>query len=258
VSETKKATAVILFVVGTAMSCNAYSDLASNCASGQSTVFVVVDNSPGNVVKLSGPQTAAAFNNIVANITDRLGDIITSNPAIFIGGHSAGGYSAIASMKENGGDLSFTPAGYLGADPLGPTNFILSRQYGPPIPEMKIEVPTFAIGFTIETCSVPPKQAGLAAYNVTTDENRVMMQVVNKKNFGNQITHCIFTSNGCPACPSHLAGAWVREEVGKFNTLFVNSIVKGDKTSKEDYERAVEEEYKSLVNVFFDGETATV
>jgi hypothetical protein len=212
------------------MSCDAYSDLASNCASGQSTVFVVVDNAPGNPVKLDGALTTAAFNDIAANtnITDRLGDIITSNPAIFIGGHSAGGYSAIASMKENGGDrpLSFTPAGYLGADPLGPTNFILSRQYGPPIPESKIVgVPTFAIGFTIETCFEPPKQAGLAAYNVTTDENRVMMQVVNKKNFGNQITHCIFTSNGCPACPSHLAGAWVREEIGKFNTLFVSTVL---------------------------------
>jgi hypothetical protein len=157
----------------------------------------------------------------------------------------------IEAMKENGGDLSFTAAGYLGDDPLG---------RGTGVPSMKIEVPTFAIGFTIELVLylVPPKQAGLAAYNVTTDKNRVMMQVVNQRDRNNQITHCIFTSNGCPACPSHDASAWVREEIGNFNTIFVNSIVKGDKTSKEDYERAVEEEYKSLVNVFFGGETATV
>ena len=168
------------------------------------------------------------------------------------------GYSVIAAMKENGGDINFKPSGYIGADPLGPTNFLLKRQYGAPIPERKIEVPTLAIGFTIETCAVTLDQAGLAAYNVTADKNRVMMQVVNKRNFGNQITHCIFTGGGCTMCPSHDAGAWVRGAVGNFCTLFVNSIVKGDKTSKEDYERAVGDEYTSLVNAFFGAEVATV
>ena len=95
VSGTKKATAVILFIVGTSMTTNAYSDLAANCASGQKTVFVTVDNNPGSLVKLDGAQTAAALNDIVANVTERLGDIIASSPAIFVGGHSAGGTHAI-------------------------------------------------------------------------------------------------------------------------------------------------------------------
>jgi len=257
VSEKHKATAIILFVVGTAMHPNNYSDLASNCATGQSMVFVAVDNKPNIMVKLFASQTAAAFNDIIANITARLGDIIASNPAIFVGGHSAGGYSAIAAMKVNGGELGFTPAGCLNADPLGNP---LGKEREK-VPNLRIDVPSFSIGFSIETCSVPPTQAGLAAYNVTntTDNNRVMMQVVNKTHPGKQITHCIFTNGGCTAaCPAHAAGAWVRPLIGRFYYLFVNSIVKGDKTSKEDYERAVEGEYKSVVNVFFGAETATV
>ncbi|KAL7427250.1 hypothetical protein ACHAXM_000765 [Skeletonema potamos] len=253
VSEKHKATAITLFVVGTAMQPNNYSDLASNCATGQSMVFVAVDNNPNSMVKTSASQTAAAFNDIIANITARLGDIIASNPAIFVGGHSAGGCSAIAAMKVNGGELGFTPAGCLNADPLGK-----GRET---VPNLRIDVPSFSIGFTIETCSVPPTQAGLAAYNITntTDDNRVMMQVVNKFYPGKQITHCIFTNGGCTAaCPAHAAGAWVRPLIGRFYFLFVNSIVKGDKTSKEEYEGAVEGEYKSVVNVFFGAETATV
>ena len=249
-SKKSAATAVILFVVGTSMTCEAYSDLAANCASGQSTVFVVVDNNPGNIVKLSGKDTATVFNDIVANITNSLGDIIASSPAIFIGGHSAGGYSAIEAMKVNGGNLSFTPAGYIGADPLG-------RDGG--VPSMKIDVPTFAMGFTVETCQVTLNQAGMAAYNVTTNiSNRVMMQVINNSDRGNQITHCIFTTGGCAFCPSHDAGAWVRQVIGKFNTLFVNSIVKGFKTNKRNYEGAIGDEYKSLVNVFYGEEAATL
>ena len=38
----------------------------------------------------------------------------------------------------------------------------------------------------------------------------------------------------------------------------MNGIVEGDKTTKRDYERAVENEYKSVVNVFFGDEIATV
>ncbi len=249
VSETNKATTVMLFVVGTSMSCNAYSDIAAKCASGQPMVFVVVDNNPGNLVKLSGGKTAEAFNDIVAKITDRLGDIVTSDAAIFVGGHSAGGYSVIEALQVNDGKLSFQPAGYLGADPLG---------RGKGVPAKKIDVPTFAIGFTVETCAVTLSQAGLAAYNVTSDKNRVMMQVVNPKDPRNQITHCIFSSDGCTACPSHEAGAWVRQVIANFYHIFANSVVNGKKTSKADYESAVGDDYKSLVNVFYGDETATV
>ena len=81
-------------------------------------------------------------------------------------------------MKVNGGNLSFTPAGYIGADPLG-------RDGG--VPSMKIDVPTFAMGFTVETCQVTLNQAGMAAYNVTTNiSNRVMMQVINNQQLGSR------------------------------------------------------------------------
>lgn len=249
VSEKSQATVVILFVVGTAMSCTAYSDLAANCVSGQSTVFVAVDNNPGNIVKLSGEKTAEAFNDIAANITERSGDTVSSSATIFVGGHSAGGFSAIVAMQENGGDLSFKPAGYMGCDQLG-------RVAG--VPSLKIECPTFAMGFTIQTCGITLDQAGLAAYNITSNSNRVMMQIVNLKNFGNQITHCIFTSGGCTsACPAHDAGAWVREVIGKFSTLFVDSVVNGKETTQVQYEAATGDK-ASLVNVFFGAETATV
>mmetsp|Transcript_126 Transcript_126/g.254 ORF Transcript_126/g.254 Transcript_126/m.254 type:complete len:287 (-) Transcript_126:190-1050(-) len=248
VSDKSQAKVVILFVVGTAMSCTGYAGLAANCVAGQSTMFVTVDNSPGSIVKLSGEKTAEAFNDIQANIKERLGDIVSPSATIFVGGHSAGGYSAIEAMQENGGDLSFKPAGYMGCDPLG---------RGAGVPALKIECPTFAMGFTIQTCGVTLDQAGLAAYNITSNSNRVMMQMINLRNFGNQITHCIFASDGCPACPSHDAGAWVRDVIGKFSTLFVDSVVKGKEATKNQYEAATGDK-ASLVNVFFGAEPATV
>eukprot|EP00986_Skeletonema_menzelii_P003648 scaffold1153_cov147-Skeletonema_menzelii.AAC.4 len=253
VSKTSQAAVVILFVVGTSMSCAAYSDLAANCVSGQSTVWVTVDNSPGNMVKLNAGKTADAFNDIKNNITERLGDTVSSNPAIFVGGHSAGGFSAIAALQENegivdkGGKLGFKPAGCIAADPLGRTV---------QIPSLTIECPTFAMGFTVETCFVILDQAGLAAYNTTTNKNRVMMQMVNKRDFGNQITHCIFSSDGCTACPSHQAGAWTRPVTGKFAILFVDSVVKGESATKAQYVEATGG-YSSLVNVFVGDEVAT-
>ena len=243
------ATVVILFVVGTAMSCTAYSDLAAECVSGQSTVWVTVDNNPGGLVKLDEKDTAAAFNDIVDNITERLGETASSTATILVGGHSAGGYSAIAAMQENGGDLSFKPAGFIAADPLG---------RGAGVPSLKIECPTFAMGFTIETCAVKLDQAGLAAYNITSNKgNRVMMQIRNlKSGFGKQITHCIFSSDGCTACPSHEAGAWTRSVMGKFCILFVDGI-KGKKATKAQYVEATGDK-SDLVNVFYGDETATV
>lgn len=250
VSEKRKATAITLYVVGTNMNVYDYSDIASDCATGQSMVFVVVNNNPTTGVKLNAQKTADAFNDIVANLTARLGDIITPDPSIFVGGHSAGGGSAIAAMKENENLLDFNPTGCLNTDPWDKNN----------IPNMKIGVPSLSVGFTIETCSVPPAVAGLAAYNITTVSNRVMMQVVNNKiDSGKRINHCSFTNDGCGlACPNNPAGYWVSQEVGRFFDIFVNGIVEGDKTSKRDYERAVEDEYKSVVNVFFGDEIATV
>mmetsp|Transcript_16024 Transcript_16024/g.24936 ORF Transcript_16024/g.24936 Transcript_16024/m.24936 type:complete len:286 (-) Transcript_16024:197-1054(-) len=242
------ASVVILFVVGTAVSCTAYSDLAANCVSGQSTVWVTVDNNPGNIVKLSAEDTSEAFNDIVANITERLGDTASSTATILIGGHSAGGFSAIAAMQENGGDLSFKPAGFIAADPLG---------RGAGVPALKIECPTFAMGFTIKTCAVTLDQAGLAAYNITSNSNRVMMQMRNlRSGFGKEITHCIFASDGCPGCAANEAGAWTRSVMGKFCILFVGSI-QGENTTRAQYVEATGEN-SDLVNVFYGNETATV
>ena len=244
------ASVVILFVVGTAVPCTAYSDLAANCVSGQSTVWVTVDNNPGNIVKLSAEDTSGAFNDIVANITERLGDTASSTATILIGGHSAGGFSAIAAMQENEGDLSFKPAGFIAADPLG------KKGVGT-VPALIIECPTFAMGFTIETCLVTLDQAGLAAYNITSNSNRVMMQIRNLKNFGNQITHCIFSTEGCGViCPSHEAGAWALPVMGKFCILFVGSI-QGENTTRAQYVEATGNK-SDLVNVFYGNETATV
>lgn len=248
VSESDKAKAIILFVVGTGMSADAYTDIAGKCVAGQSTVFVTVDNNPGALVKLSGDQAAAAFNDLAAKTTERLGDIVSSDAKIFIGGHSAGGFSAIAAMKVNGGKLDYEPAGFIGADPLG-------RR--PQVSDLKIDCPTFAMGFTVETCSVTLKEAGFAAYDVTTDGNRVLMQIVNLRNRGNQITHCIFASDGCPACPAHEAGAWVRQVIGDFAILFVDSVVNGNTVAKSSYVNATGDK-KDLVNVFYGDETATV
>ena len=260
VSNTTGATAVILFIVGTAMSVSQYSDLAAKCTAGSRTVFVVVDNSPNFFVKFSplasifGSKTATALNDFVANITTRLGGI-TSNPDIFVGGHSAGGYDVIEAMNSK--RFTFTPAGCLNADPFGPFGTNISKMD-------KIEVPAFSIGFTEETCKVTPSKAGLAAHNLCINDNRVMMQLVNDTD--PKIQHCFFTNGGCgPVCSSHKNGDWEREVVGKFTILFVNSIVKGVKTSKYQYEEVVKtskNQYEGtggveLVNVFY-SETAVL
>lgn len=205
------------------------------------------------MVKLDAGQTADAFNDIKAYIDERFGGIVSSNPAIFIGGHSAGGFSAIAAMQENkgkvdnGGKLGFKPDGFIAADPIGKDIHI---------PSLTIECPTFAMGFTVQTCAVTLDKAGLAAYNVTSNRNRVMMQMKNLRNFGNQITHCIFSSDGCAACPSHQAGAWTRPVMGKFAILFVDSVVKeGKSPTKAQYVEATGD-YSSLVNVYFGDEVA--
>lgn len=252
VSERSQATVIILFVVNILSSCTDYSDLAANCVAGQSTVFVVVDNNPWSMVKMSGEQTAEAFNDIVSYLTERLGQkIVSSRATIFIGGHSDGGYSAIAAMQENGGALSFKPAGYIGANPV--------RLRDPGVPSLKIHCPTFAIGFTLETCGVPVDQAALAAYNITASRNRVLMQIVNEKKEAedpDQITHCIFASDGLQITrTSH--DVWVREAIGQFCTMFVESVVTGEYTSKIEYEDAIHEDRKNLVNVFYGTETAT-
>ena len=157
------------------MTSTSYSDLAANCVSGQSTVWVNVDNNPGaggitntnpfGMVKLDAGQTADAFNDIKAHIDERFGGIVSSNPAIFIG-DSAGGFSAIGAMQENkekvnnGGKLGFKPDGFIAADPIGKDIHI---------PSLTIECPTFAMGFTVQTCAVTLDKAGLAAYNVTSN-----------------------------------------------------------------------------------------
>eukprot|EP00573_Skeletonema_grethae_P001016 CAMPEP_0201685432 /NCGR_PEP_ID=MMETSP0578-20130828/179_1 /ASSEMBLY_ACC=CAM_ASM_000663 /TAXON_ID=267565 /ORGANISM="Skeletonema grethea, Strain CCMP 1804" /LENGTH=303 /DNA_ID=CAMNT_0048169315 /DNA_START=23 /DNA_END=934 /DNA_ORIENTATION=+ len=251
VSERSQASVIILFVVNILTSCTDYSDLAAKCVAGQSTVFAVVDNNPWSMVKISGEQTAEAFNDIVAHLNERLGQTVSSRAAIFIGGHSDGGYSAIAAMQENGGALSFKPAGFIGANPV--------NLRAPGVPSLKIHCPTFAIGFTLETCGVPVDQAALAAYNITASRNRVLMQIVNNKmkaDDPDQITHCIFASDGLSITRTPHDG-WVRELIGKFCTLFVDSVVTGDYTSKTQYEDAINEDRKSLVNVFFGAETAT-
>jgi len=251
VSERSQASVVILFVVNTLMSCTAYSDLAANCVSGQSTVWVTVDNNPWGMVKSSGEQTAEAFNDIIANSTDRLGQTVSSRAAIFIGGHSDSGYSVIKAMQENGGSLSFKPAGYIGADPFG---------IGDGVPSLKIHCPTFAIGFTVATCGVALVQAGLATYNITANRNRVLMQIVNNKmncDDQDQITHCIFASEGLGITRTP-HDVWVREAVGQFCTLFVDSVVMGEYTSKIQYEDVITADRKSLVNIFYGAETATV
>ena len=82
------------------------------------------------------------------------------------------------------------------------------------------------------------------------------MQMKNLRNFGNQITHCIFSSDGCAACPSHQAGAWTRPVMGKFAILFVDSVVKeGKSPTKAQYVEATGD-YSSLVNVYFGDEVA--
>mmetsp|Transcript_7488 Transcript_7488/g.11406 ORF Transcript_7488/g.11406 Transcript_7488/m.11406 type:complete len:287 (-) Transcript_7488:53-913(-) len=242
----KRASWLIFLVVGTNMSVNDYSDIATHCVTGQPTVVVMVDNNPGNVVKLNGEHTVAAFNDIMEHLDERIQDItFEKGKKILVGGHSAGGSSVIDAM--NSGNFTFQTNGYIGLDPMAK---------GTSIAEKSIAVPTLAIGFTEETCKVPVADTGLAAYQVSPPNHRILLQVINPKPpglfQGGQITHCVFTDGGCGR-----SGAWVRQAVGGVTTVFCKSL-KGSWTSlnpvKADYVKAIDSDHQEEVNVFMNKE----
>lgn len=237
----KRASWLILLVVGTNMSVNDYTDLATHCVTGQPTVVVVVDNNPGKMVKLKGEHTVVAFNDITENLDERFENItFEKGKKILVGGHSAGGSSVIDAMSS--GDFTFQPSGYIGLDPLA------SR---PSITEKSIAVPTLAIGFTEKTLGVPVDHAGLAAYHVSPSNHRILMQIINPKEFLKyQITHNIFIDR-----ESNEKGAWVRPAIGGFVTVFCKSLKSWYSSPvKADYVNAIDPDHQADVNVFMNKE----
>lgn len=250
----KRALWLVFLVVGTNMSVNDYSDIATNCVEGQPTVVVIVDNNPGDMVKLKGEHTVAAFNDIIEHLDERIENITFEKAKkILVGGHSAGGSSVIDAMLS--GNLTFKPTGFVGLDPFAKITSSIT--------DKSIAVPTLAIGFTEETCGVKVADAGLAAYHVSPPKHRILLQVINPKPPGlfqtGQITHCIFTDGGCGGrlCPSHERGAWVRQAVGGIMTVFCKSLnVSWPSPSpvKADYVKAIISDHQKDINVFMNKE----
>lgn len=267
-------TALLLIVVGTAMTVSDYSGIAKNSVVGKSIVFCVVDNNPGSlvrnplgIVKLSGKKAARAFNDMYSHLGERLkGVTFVANPKIVVGGHSAGGSAAIDAMSFPNSDpnhLVLASAGYCGLDPYGTTPLSLPTSPNN-ISNKNITVPTFAWGFTTQTCGVKVNQAGKAAYNITPPgTNRVFYQVINPKSTKpNQIAHCIFTDNGCfgSFCPSQtvVGSSWVQTAVGNSVQLFVQSLSGTIIVSKSDYIAAIPTNNQSQARVFCNDDSADI
>jgi len=205
---------IVFIGVGTAMSVSDYDKIASEIAKSSGALTVIIDHSTRFPVKTSGKKYAKLLNRLMKEIDTRI-SICTAGASrkIIIGGHSASGQAAVDSFPA----LDFTPDGFIGLDPFrrgGFTGGLFSKK-------VDINIPSFEWGFTETTCFVNVDQAAKSAYEASDETHRILYRVSNTKK---DITHCIFTDNGCPACPANESGEWVRKSVGETISVFIKAV----------------------------------
>mmetsp|Transcript_4906 Transcript_4906/g.7231 ORF Transcript_4906/g.7231 Transcript_4906/m.7231 type:complete len:281 (+) Transcript_4906:99-941(+) len=234
---------VFIIAVGTGMSVTDYTTISTDVATTNPVVFVMLDPAPGNPVKLDGAKFANNANELVLNLSKYLPNVnLASNTTIVIGGHSAGGEGAIISFD---GLLTFQPVGFLGLDP-----FSVNTK------TMKIPCPAVLWGFSDTTCLVTVNQAAKAAYKISPPSARVFFQIKNPQNVlkpSSNITHCIFTDDGCasPVCPAQTAGYWVRQAVADSVVPFVESLVSGEILPKDEFSAAIPDNNQANLTLYY-------
>jgi hypothetical protein len=230
-----------IFAVGTAMTCSDYATISKDIVLKSPSVVIILDPNPNVIVKLDGKKFADNANELVKDIATYLPKVnIGSIKNIAVGGHSAGGQAAITSVTQ--GLLTFTPAAFFGLDP-----------FEVKVKEMKIPTKALLWGFEKTTCAVDVNKAAKAAYEISPEDARVFYQV---KNPDGQITHCIFTDDGCggPVCPAKLVGFWIRQAVADSLVPFVKALTTGSTILKEKFLAAISIEDQAKLILYVNGE----
>mmetsp|Transcript_12198 Transcript_12198/g.25952 ORF Transcript_12198/g.25952 Transcript_12198/m.25952 type:complete len:302 (-) Transcript_12198:72-977(-) len=226
-AEDSTCDSVVMLNVGTAMGVGAYSNLAADIVQQDSnTVVIIIDNSPGIIVKTS-EKNFAGIANAIADDLPNIVSVCKALPTnkIIVGGHSAGGMATVVAIQKK--LLNFDVAGYIGLAP-----------YQIKEKSMSIDVPSLLWGFSKTSCAVTYTQAALAAYQISDpDKGRVFYQV--QTNNWNTLTggpHCTFTNSGCAGlCSGGEKFSWVNNEVGHSIGVFVKATA-GRGIRKYDFE----------------------
>jgi len=198
---TSRCQAVVILIVGTAMSVGDYVQLAttivskSGSSNGSSYVVAIMDNNTKNIKKQSGTQSVNVANQVVENLSTYVPVCVNQQPLYYFGGHSAGGAGAIIAINSSTNEqpaLNFPVAGYIG---LSPTGFKASNI---------LSIPTLLWDFSLMTCAVCPKTAAQLAYNIVDIQDNVQVprifyqvQATNTVNYMLGGDHCTYTDSGC-------------------------------------------------------------
>lgn len=215
---------VILLGVGTAMRVSDYDKLGAEAVRETSTVFIMTDHAPNNLVKQSKPEQYAGLADLIAQQLSTWITVCRKPPknGYIVGGHSASGQSAIQGLALI---QNFKPAGYLGLDPFAVPQTNLEAYQNLPA--------TMNWGFQTTTCAVTAAQAGKLAYEVSNVNSRVFFRIRNGGDFWpftSSVTHCAFTDSGCPGCgmlSRETNTRPVRNTVGQATQAFVKAVAKG-------------------------------
>mmetsp|Transcript_29147 Transcript_29147/g.61982 ORF Transcript_29147/g.61982 Transcript_29147/m.61982 type:complete len:254 (-) Transcript_29147:120-881(-) len=213
---------IVMLGVGTAMSNTDYSNLCEVIVRGTHVLAVVVDFNPRWIVKLDPDKFVEAANGIMAELQSL--DLIGPAATLVVGGHSAGGYAAAASLNltYNHGQ----PVGYFGIDPAPRGPFAAT-----------IDVPSFVVGLEVTTCGVDPMKSSRAAYSKSGAAHRTLVQIKNQKK---EFHHCVFTDKGClVVCPKDKSADSPIQGVAKAFSVFLDRLKSGNNADKKAYDDAL-------------------
>lgn len=227
--------AILMIGVGTAMSVEAYDNLAKNIVtkSGTSSLVVVIsDPNPGmNPIEFNSAKYAKLSNGIREQLNSSIIPVCTGQQQddlrFLIGGHSASGQAVLGAVQK--GLFDFVPDGFIGLDPFAIDE--RTMDFSSPL-----QLPTLSWGFNHTTCAVQVEEAARGAYKLSSPNvGRVLYLIDNEDN---GMTHCVFTDNGCTAiCPTDAKFDWVYESVAESINFFVNVLqTDGASISEETFE----------------------
>lgn len=171
---------IAILAVGTAMKTQDYDLLAQAIVktSSDNAVVVILDFNPYDPLKLSPAAYARAVDALVEEKLETVLPLCNDSLNIFVGGHSAGGSSALEALVQD--MFQTTIAGYVGLDPY------LVRTDGD-----LILIPAIHWGFESTTCRVSVENAAKAAYERSKEGFRVFYRL------SEPYSHCCFTNAGC-------------------------------------------------------------
>jgi hypothetical protein len=207
---------------GTAMSTNDYDQFshALVTASTHDLLAIVLDPSPHDPVKVSESAYSFAVNRLPAELESLIDVKLCDNVTLIVGGHSAGGASAIDALKA---DMFAVPiAGYIGLDPY----FVQT----PDGNGASIKVPSLLWGFVKTTCGVNIAHSANAAYLSSSDGFRVFYRLSSK------FSHCCFTDAGCLwVCTCSQDNQNLLHDIGVSVDQFINSLQRKSRFSRSGF-----------------------